>query len=151
MLLSNPIGHGHLPYLYVDLAFFRELKVPYKCELVPETHSMSETLLVFAVGGQLGILLAVHQSPPCGTVHPCLWHSIPMFVAQYAHVCGTVHLFGFVAQYTRVLPALLWSQPSSAIGSPWESPSSNKLSSYCFHPTLYTALINFIRKIISSL
>ena len=135
------IVHGPLPNLYVDLAFFREQKAPYKCETVPETHFISETLMVFAVGGQLGILLAVHQSPACSTVHPCLWHStLP---------CGTVH--PLVAQHTHVLPALLWSQPSSAIGSPWESPSSNKLSSYCFHPTLTIALINFIRKINSSL
>ena len=90
------IVHGPLPNLYVDLAFFREQKAPYKCETVPETHFISETLMVFAVGGQLGILLAVHQSPPCGTVHPCLWHStLP---------CGTVHpCFAGVALVATIL------------------------------------------------
>ena len=87
--------------------------------------------------------------PWVGNWASCSQYTNHPLVAQYTHVCGTVH--SLVAQYTHVLPALLWSQPSSAIGSPWESPSSNKLSSYCFHPTLTIALINFIRKIISSL
>ena len=92
------IVHGPLPNLYVDLAFFREQKAPYKCETVPETHSISETLMVFAVGGQLGILLTVHQSPPCGTVHPCLWHSTPLWL------CGTVHpCFAGVALVATIL------------------------------------------------
>ena len=95
MLLSIPIGHGPLPNLYVDLAFFQELKAPYKYEFVQETHSISEILLVFAMGGQLGILLAVHQSPPCGisTVHPCLWHSTPMFGAQYSPLWHSTPMF----------------------------------------------------------
>ena len=94
------IVHGLLPNLYVDLAFFREQKAPYKCETVPETHS---DIVGICRGWAIGHLARSTPITP-------LWHSTPMFVVQYTPLwhstppCGTVHpCFAGVALVATIL------------------------------------------------